>query len=339
MRKLFSVVLVGIITSTYSHSLLAEANISGSFQFNYIDQDFGNAATSGASNNNFHTDQKIDLQFSNKTDNGIEINMFQTFRSNAANGTSNVASDGNYVTLEGSFGYIGLGTSTGIGDELTPTAADLIGPGSTDGKAPQFYSSSGSLTSQQASLINIIDTEANLTYKLPSFGGLTIGASYKDAGSGASANNDETVVAGIYEFTSGNVEGSFAYASNSIDGATAGASGLDSSSIGITLSSGPITFIYADAEDDQSATIKTEVTDFGLSYNVNDSLVFAASNTEVRETSGGETLDIISISAKYEITSGLDAYITYHDYDYIAGSSGATSDDGSATMLTIEASF
>ena len=322
-----------------SYVVNAEVSISGSYQFHYIDQDVGDAAVTGASNDYFQNDQKINLTFSNKTESGIDITMNQTLRSNGTGASGTVESDGHSLTLEGDFGYIGLGATAGIGDELTPTAADLIGPGSTDSKSPQFYSSTGSLTSQQASLINIIDNENNITYKVSPVTGLTVGVSYKDAGSGSSANDDETVFAGAYEFTSGDVSGTFAYASNSIDGATVGATGLDSSAMGITIATGPLTFIYADAEDDQSASVKTEATDFGVSYNVRDSLTLAVAQTEIKESSGGETLDVTSISSKYTIANGLDAYITYHDYDYKNGSSGATSDDGSATIFSIEATF
>ena len=322
-----------------SNSLaISEVNISGSMQWHYLDQDPG-TSTSGASNDHFHSDNKVEIAFTNKTDSGLTIGMYQTIRSNGTEAVSAADSDGNYITLEGGFGYISLGNTGGVGDELTPTAADLIGPGSTDGKAPTFYNSSSSLTSQQASLVNIIDAENNITYKLPSFGGLTLGVSYKDAGQGASENADETVVAGSYEFTSGDVTGSIAYASNSIDGATAGAAGLDSSSIGITVSSGPLSLIIAQAEDDQSSTIKTEINDYGISYAVSETLTFAVAGTEVTETSGGETLDVTSVSAKYAIVNGLDAYLTYHDYDYSAGSSGLTADDGSATLISIEATF
>jgi hypothetical protein len=129
------------------------------------------------------------------------------------------------------------------------------------------------------------------------------------------------------------------YANNSIDGATAGAGSLNSSSLGLAITSGPISAIIAQAKDDQSTSIETEVNDYGISYAVNDQLTFGVTGTEVTESSGGETLDITSVAAQYTITDGLDAYLTYHDYDYAAGTSGATSDDGSAILLSLDATF
>ena len=61
--------------------------------------------------------------------------------------------------------------------------------------------------------------------------------------------------------------------------------------------------------------------------------------TQIDENTGGETSDITSVSAKYTIAAGLDAYLTYHDYDYEAGTSGDTDDDGSVTYLTLKAKF
>jgi predicted porin len=252
---------------------------------------------------------------------------------------SSLNSDENYITIEGGFGYLQLGNKDGVGEQFTPTASDLIGPDGTDDNAPQFYSSTGSLGTQQASLINTIGDENNITYILPSIGGLTVGASFKDAGDGASENADETVIAAKYEFESGAVKGSLTYADNSISGATSGASSTNSSAMGITLSSGPVTFIYAHAEDDQSTTIETEADDYGISYQVNDALTLAVTGTEITESTGGESLDVTSVALSYNITSGLDAYLTYHDYDYKAGTSGATSDDGSVTAIKLAATF
>lgn len=339
MNKNLKKLLLACTALTFSNTVaIAEVNLSGSMQWHYISQDPG-STTSGASNDYMHTDNKVEISFTNKTDSGLTVGMFQTIRTNGTGAVTAADSDGAYMTIEGGFGTISFGSTVGIGDTLSPTAADLIGIGSTDGKAPTFYSSSGSLTSQQASLVNIIDTENSITYTLPNMGGLTLGASYKDAGSGTANNDDETVVAGSYEFTSGNVNGSIVYANNSIDGSTAGAGGINSTSLGLTVSSGPISVIVAQAEDDQSTSITTEVNDYGISYTVNDVLTFAATGTEVDESSGGETLDITSVSVKYSIASGLDAYLTYHDYDYAKGTSGGTADDGSATMFAIEATF
>jgi hypothetical protein len=337
-KLLSTTALIGLV-SFISSPVLADVSITGGMEFTYTSQDKGDAAVNGASDDYFSSDQEVLLAFTKKTDSGLTIGMYADLESSGTEAVSSLNSDENYITIEGGFGYLQLGNKDGVGEQFTPTASDLIGPDGTDDNAPQFYSSTGSLGTQQASLINTIGDENNITYILPSIGGLTVGASFKDAGDGATENADETVIAAKYEFESGAVKGSLTYADNSISGATSGASSTNSSAMGITLSSGPVTFIYAHAEDDQSTTIETEADDYGISYQVNDALTLAVTGTEITESTGGESLDVTSVALSYNITSGLDAYLTYHDYDYKAGTSGATSDDGSATAITLAATF
>ena len=337
-KLLSTTALIGLV-SFISSPVLADVSITGGMEFTYTSQDKGDAAVNGATDDYFSSDQEVLLAFTKKTDSGLTIGMYADLESSGTEAVSSLNSDENYITIEGGFGYLQLGNKDGVGEQFTPTASDLIGPDGTDDNAPQFYSSTGSLGTQQASLINTIGDENNITYILPSIGGLTVGASFKDAGDGATENADETVIAAKYEFESGAVKGSLHYANNSISGATSGASSTNSSAMGITLSSGPVTFIYAHAEDDQSTTIETEADDYGISYQVNDALTLAVTGTEITESTGGESLDVTSVALSYNITSGLDAYLTYHDYDYKAGTSGATSDDGSVTAIKLAATF
>ena len=337
-KLLTTTALIGLV-SFISSPVLSEVSISGSYEFTYTSQDKGDAAVTGASDDYFTTDQEVLIAFTNKTDSGLTIGMYADIEASGTAAAGSYGSDEHYITIEGGFGLLQLGAKDGVGEQFTPTASDLIGPDGTDDNSPQMYSSTGSLGTQQASLINTIEDENNITYISRSIGGLTVGASYKDAGSTSALNNDETVIAAKYEFESGAVKGSLTYADNSISGATSGASSTNSSAMGITLSSGPVTFIYAHAEDDQSTTIETEADDYGISYQVNDALTLAVTGTEITESTGGESLDVTSVALSYNITSGLDAYLTYHDYDYKAGTSGATSDDGSVTAITLAATF
>ena len=68
-------------------------------------------------------------------------------------------------------------------------------------------------------------------------------------------------------------------------------------------------------------------------------MTIAAVQTEVKENTGGETLDVTSVGASYVVASGLTASLTYHDYDYDNGTSGETDDDGSSTIFSIVAKF
>ena len=170
-------------------------------------------------------------------------------------------------------------------------------------------------------------------------GGLTIGASYADGGQGAAENDDISTMGAKYSFTSGAVKGTIHYGTGSIDSASAGGVSRDSNTMALDVSTGPFRAVAKGEADTTTASITTEVTDYGIQYNVGNGLTLAAVGTQIEENTGGETSDITTVSAKYAIAPGLDGYITYHDYDYAPGTSGGTADDGSKTYITIKASF
>jgi len=342
MRKLLLGTTALAAAATLSANVaIAEVNFSGAMEFTYSSQDSG-IASSGSSFDSFSTDQDIAIEFSTKTDSGLTIGMVQKIETITAGAAS---SDEAYMYISGGFGKITLGQDDGAGDQLTRTAHDLVGPDAlNDGGGSVLRSAAtsgttGNLADDNADLIDDINDENAITYMLPKMGGLTIGASFKDAGSGTSDNADETVVAAVYAFESGEVKGSIHYGVNNISGATAGAASTNSNSMAIDVSSGPFRAVIAKAEDDVTSAITTEVTDYGIQYNMGNGLTLAAVGTQIEENTGGESSDVTTVSAKYTIAAGLDAYLTYHDYDYKAGSSGETSDDGSWTHLTIKASF
>ncbi|MDB9870950.1 porin [Alphaproteobacteria bacterium] len=343
MRKLLLSTTALMTAAALSSAAFADVSISGSMEFTYESIDPGASAVTGASNDLFSSDQDVHLKFSNKTDSGLDIAMvmsLQVAADTAAATAANTMVDESYMTISGGFGTLQLGGNDGAGDQLTRTAHDLLGPDALNDGGPTFQSSTGNLVDDNADLMLDIDDGNNITYMLPKMGGLTIGASYEDNGSGASANADEQVFAAKYDFTSGAVKGSLHLGVNNISGATAGAVSRDAQSMGIDISSGPFRAVMAKAEaDSTTASVKTEVTDYGIQYNLGNGIVLTAVGTQVEENTGSETLDVTSVGAKYNIASGLDAYLTYHDYDYKAGDSGATSDDGSSTSMTIKASF
>ena len=347
MRKLLlsTSALAAAATLSANVALAADVNITGSTEFTYMSRDSGISVT-GRSDDKFTIDSDIAFSFKNKTDSGLEVGMTIVME--------NGGEDEAYMTVKGGFGSLTLGEDDGAGDKLTRTASDLVGPDALNDGGGYVYAGSKDfdgtavtgtdyLSDDNADLITDINDANAITYILPNMGGLTVGLSYLDAGAKAAENGDMTVVGAKYEFTSGNVNGAIHYGNNSISGASAGDASKNSNSMALDISTGPVRAVIAKAEDDRTTTIKTEVTDYGVSYNIGNGLTIAAVGTQVEENTGGETSDITSLSAKYTIASGLDAYLTYHDYDYTAGTSGAAAsradDDGTYTQLTIKASF
>jgi len=337
MRKLLLTTTALMTAATLSTAALADVTITGGMEFTYESHDPG-TTTTGASNDDFSSDQNIVLKFENKTDSGLTIGMVQNIESDGDDGVSDASSDENYMYIKGGFGTIELGNNDGAGDQLTRTASDLVGPDALSDNGGGM-NGAGNLADDNADLILDINDANNITYILPAMGGLTVGASFYDAGQGAAENGDITVVAAKYAFTSGAVKGSLHYGSSNTGGASAGDSSLNSTSMGIDITSGAFRAVIAKGEADVTSAIKTNVTDYGVQYNLGNGITLAAVGTQIDENTGGETSDITTMSVKYNIASGLTAFATYHDYDYAPGTSGGTADDGSKTLFTIVSKF
>jgi len=341
MRKLLltTTALAGAMVLSAAH---ADVSISGSYEFSYVSQSKSTAAqTTGASEDRFKSDQNVMIQFSNKTDSGLTISMMANIESTTDDAAGAYLSDENYITISGGFGKLELGAQDGAGDQMSLSGSDLIGLDSiNDGSGALILQSSSSLVTMDSDLAIDINDANSITYTLPKMGGLTLGISYLDAGATSALNSDMTTVGAKYEFTSGAVNGSINYATATKGGTTSGSADLDSSSLGFKVSSGPITAIVAQAKMDQSASITTTATQYGIQYAVGNGLTLSAVGSEVTENTGGEKMDVTEIAAKYNIASGLDAYLTYIDYDYAIGTNTLTiADDGSVTALSLVAKF
>ena len=361
MRKLLlsttAIIAAGAISTS---AAVADVSISGGMEWTYESFDRGTTQGlgTGASNDDFSSDTNVVMKFTNKTDSGLEIGMILNLETIGDDAASGVNADEQYMFIKGGFGEIQLGMNDGAGDQLTRTASDLIGPDANSDNGGTYMGTTGSkvagyaqtvdatrLADDNADLINDINDENNITYILPKMGGLTVGVSYKDAGDTAAANGDETVFGAKYDFVSGAVKGSIHYGNSNTGGASAGDSSLNSDSMAVDITSGPFRAVIAKANSDMTTAVTTEVTDYGIQYNLGNGITLAAVGTQVSENVGGESSDITTVSAKYNIASGLDAYVTYSDYDYENGTSATSNvatnldDDGSVMFVTLKASF
>lgn len=333
MRKLLlGTTAIAAAATLSANTALADVSLSGGYEFIYTSQDAG-YTSAGSSFDSFASDSDLKISFTNKTDSGLTIGMHIAQQDGAGY-------DETSMSIAGGFGTLILGADDGAGDRLTRTAHDILGPGALNDHGGDVKRASTTLADDNADLVNDIDDANNVTYILPTMGGLTIGASYADAGSGASDNADESVVAAMYSFESGAVKGTIHYGQNSISGATVGAASLDSNSMALDISTGPFRAVMAKAESDLSATNTTEIMDYGVQYSVGNGLTLAAVGTQIEANTGTEASDVTSVSARYTIASGLEASLTYHDYDYEDGTTSTTADDdGSYTQLIIQAKF
>jgi hypothetical protein len=343
MRKLLLSTTALIAASAISSAAVADVSISGNYKFSYQDYDSG-ITTVGESGDRFYSEQNVKMSFTNKTDSGLTISMHTVINTegDGTSGGGTFQNDEHALKIKGGFGTLQLGSDDGAGDQLTRTAHDIsASPDALHGDIEAFHNTAGTgnLKDDNADLRNDIDDEANVTYILPKMGGLTAGVSFADRGNAAAQNNDATTLAAKYDFDAGEVKGSIHYGQISEDGTSAAADSIDGNTMAVDLTMGNIRAVYATSETDVSATVTTEITDYGIQYKMANGMVVSAIQTEVKENTGGETLDVTSVAAKYTIASGLTASVTYHDYDYAIGDSNETADDGSATIFSINASF
>ena len=77
-----------------------------------------------------------------------------------------------------------------------------------------------------------------------------------------------------------------------------------------------------------------------VSFKVNDGMTITAHTAETDDGQTTESYSNAGIEVAYTIASGLTAYLNVEDYDYKAGTStGNTDDSGTASKLTIKATF
>jgi predicted porin len=169
-------------------------------------------------------------------------------------------------------------------------------------------------------------------------GGLTAGVSHTD--SGANGSTDTTTYGAKYTMDAGGANITLSYAASKIDQAT---TDKDDSSIGAKISSGPITFLVSqgqfEASDEDIETQGASVT-----YALGNGVTLGAFTVKSEDDlDAGEEFSASGAEIQYTIASGLSAVISHTDYDYKAVSgtheSAPTNDNGSATQLTIKASF
>ena len=362
MRKLLLGTTALAAAATLSANVaLAEFSISGAMEWTYESRDPGTSAA-GASNDDFSSDTNVKMQWTNKTDSGLEIGVILDMEVIGDDKADGIGADEQYMYIKGGFGEIQLGMNDGAGDQFSRTASDLSGPDANSDNG-HFYTGTTSnaagvaandlfvsvdatrLADDNADLIGDINDRNSITYLMPAMGGFSAGISYSDGGDAADKQSDITTIGAKYAFESGGVKGSIHYGNSNQKGATTGAASLNGDSLALDVSSGPFRAVIARATQDMSSSVTTEVTDYGVSYDLGNGFTLAAVGTQVEENIGGESADITTITASYNIASGLTAYLTYVDYDYENGTSATSNistnpdDDGSVTYFTVKATF
>ena len=177
--------------------------------------------------------------------------------------------------------------------------------------------------------------------------------------SGAVGSTDSTEFGAQYSMEAAGASVTIGYATGTTEAAT---QDTDSSVIGVMVSSGNITAAVSQATYERAAvasvtgnnnvskaySVTTAAIDqadeesigAAVSFKVNDATTVTVHTAETDDGIKTETYSNSGIEIAYTIASGLTAYINVEDYDYKAGNStGNTNDSGTASKLTLKASF
>jgi hypothetical protein len=327
MRKLLLGTTALAAAATLSaNAALAAPSITGYYEWRYESRSSQVTANDGTY---FGSDSEITFNWSNKTDDGLTVTMKQEFETDAGNSSVQESS----IAVEGGFGKVILGGDDGVNDILPPAEVDLISEEMYYVSGASVADTDHNLGVKNSDMANLAGNDNKITYILPPMNGLTAGISHTNKSAAGNADTTEfgasyTVDAGGASITLGGVTGTTENSTQDID----------SQQLGLKVVSGNISFVLAQSEYEASGDDE-QATGAALKYQVNDGLSVAVYTSNVEDDSSSEEYTNSGAELIYSIASGLSAIITVEDYDYKVGTSGNTADNGTASKLTIKATF
>ena len=329
MRKLLLGTTALAAAATLSaNAALADVSISGYYEWRYESR---SSQVSGYDGTKFGNDSEITFKFTNKTDSGLTVEMYQELTSDAPDGDFDEAN----ISISGGFGKIILGQQDGLNDNggFGIAANNLVSEEMYTVSGASTVGTDHSLYIKNGDMANLGGDDNKVTYITPSMGGLTAGISYTD--SGYTGSTDTTEVAAMYAMEAGGAKITLGVVSGTTEAAS---QDTDSSVVGVQIDSGDISVIVSQSEYEASGNDEQGI-DFGVSYKVSDALKIVGYTTEVEDDSTSEEYSNTGFEAVYTIASGLAAIVTIEDYDYKVGSATGFNDSGTHSKLTIKATF
>ena len=323
MRKLLlSTTALAAAATLSANTAIADISISGYYEWKYTSQSSDITTQDGTS---FSNDSEIKFSFTNKTDSGLTIGMVTELESDDGDTAINEGS----MSISGGFGKLVLGGNDGVGDDYGVASTDLPGE--------EIYATgTDTLTILNADISGMSGDSNKISYHLPAMGGLTAGISYMDSGVAGSA--DSTEVGVKYGMSTGGAAITLGGATATTENST---QDIDSQVIGVKVASGNITAAVSQATYEASNTDE-ESTGASVQFKVSDAMTFTVHTAETDDSTSNEEYSNTGAEITYTIASGLTAYLNVEDYDYKIGSgsgAGTTADSGTASKLTIKATF
>ncbi len=323
MRKLLlSTTALAAAATLTANAALADVSISGSAEWSYTSRSSNATASDGTT---FGTDSDMTINFTNKTDTGLNITYRVDFDTDGADGSSFV-NDEHSISIAGGFGKIVLGMDDDAGDAYNIDESDIIAEDSAPAAASATIGTSSSISSDDANKV---------AYHLPAMGGLTAGISHTDRS--AAGGTDSTSYGAKYAMTAGGASITLGYAVVNDENST---QDVDQENMGMKIVSGDISVIVSQGgtesndEDIQNAGAS-------ISYKMPNGMTVGAYTFKSEDDlDAGEEYSRSGAEIQYTIASGLTAVINVDDYDYKKGAGDAANNDsGTSSKLTIKAAF
>ena len=328
MRKLLLTSTALVAATSMINYASADVSVSGGFEWGYTSQSSEVAASNGDS---YRVDNEVVISFTNKTDTGLTITGRYDVDGDAA------TVDESSITIAGGFGTLRLGQDDGAADSFGVDEGDLIAEDAG-------YATTNSSIMTNASGAGNNDNN-KIAYFTPAMGGLKAGVSFEDSGPDASSNTDRTEWGASYSMAMGDANVVIEFNQGDGNNATAGQLNTTHTNYGATVTSGPISVLVSHGEQ-KDATSDMKGDGISVKYDMGDGMYIAgmamSSNDTEQSTAalGDEKYESAVAEIGYTVAPGLTAKVTHIDYDYTAGgATSATSDNGSATRLTLTASF
>ena len=328
MRKLLLSSTALVAASSIANYAVADVAVTGNFEWGYTTQAADRTIKDGDS---FRQDNEVTVTFTSKTDSGLSLTgrwyVDADDDAAAVTGESSLA-------IAGGFGKIVLGSDDSAADAFGIHEQDLIAE-----EASSTHTSASIMTNAG----DTGNTDTNkVSYFTPAMGGFKAGFSTTD--SGVTGTTDRTTMGASYTMPIDG--GSLVVKYN--QGTTDGDTDTDHTNYGAQLTMGAMSVIISTGTQEK-ADNNIEATGFGIKYDMGGGMYLAAATMEAEDDhatalAGGEKEKYTTSMGEvgYTIAPGLNAAVTYIDYEYKNGGATATAaedDSGNITKFTIKAAF
>jgi hypothetical protein len=327
MRKLLLTSSALVAAASISSYAVADVSVTAGFEWKYHQQAADQTTKDGDS---FSTDNEVVISFSNKTDNGLTVSGKVEMDVDAGDGAA-IGADESVLSISGGFGTFRLGLEDPADESFDIGAADLIDEEGSGVMTSATINANTSMT---------MAGDANkITYITPSMGGFKAG--YSVADSGAAGTTDTNAIGASYTMPVGGGSLTVKYNQATKDGGT----DTDTTNMGASLSMGAMTLIASSGTKEIAGDEDIEGNSFGIKYDMGGGMTIAAATVEMtdeQDVAAGEeekyTANIGEVV--YTVAPGLQAKVTYTDYEYKDGGTTTLGDDsGQITNLTLTAAF